>query len=183
MLAGRLRVFLLVFILGVAGSVVFYLLAYTPLRASLPSIPRIGADLDLRLENVNLVETKKGQKEWELWADRARVYRKRGVTLLDNVRVMVYPEKRKPIRVRSERGTLYNESRDMELEGNVVVVSEEGYTLSTEKLRWVAGRKEITTQEPVIITGDRLRVSGNGLLARTEDQWVRLNENVQATLY
>ncbi|MFQ6112083.1 MAG: LPS export ABC transporter periplasmic protein LptC, partial [Nitrospinota bacterium] len=138
---GRLRVFLLLFILGVAGISVFFLLAYSPLKTSLPSIPRISAGLDLRLENVNLVETKDGQKEWELWADRARVYRKRGVTKLDNVRVVVYPEDRKPIRVRSERGTLYNKSRDMELEGNVVVVSEEGYTLTTQRLRWVAGRR------------------------------------------
>ncbi len=63
----------------------------------------------------------------------------------------------------SERGILYENSNDVEALGNVIVVSDSGTTLRTEKLRWLNQREKIVSDEFVTITtakGDSLYGKG-----------------------
>ncbi|MDZ7267333.1 MAG: LPS export ABC transporter periplasmic protein LptC [candidate division KSB1 bacterium] len=63
----------------------------------------------------------------------------------------------------STRGILYENSNDVEALGNVVVVSDSGMTLRTEKLRWLNQRERIVSEEFVTITtarGDTLHGHG-----------------------
>ena len=52
----------------------------------------------------------------------------------------------------SERGMLYEESNDVEALGNVVVVSDSGMTVRTQRLRWDNTRQKITSNDFVTIT-------------------------------
>jgi len=52
----------------------------------------------------------------------------------------------------SERGVLYEESNDVEALGNVVVVSDSGMTVRTQRLRWDNTRQKITSNDFVTIT-------------------------------
>lgn len=63
----------------------------------------------------------------------------------------------------SERGILYESNNDVEALGNVIVVSDSGTTLHTEKLRWLSQREKIVSDEFVTITtakGDSLYGKG-----------------------
>lgn len=63
----------------------------------------------------------------------------------------------------SERGVLHESNNDVEALGNVVVVSDSGTTLRTEKLRWLNQREKIVSDEFVTITtakGDSLYGKG-----------------------
>jgi LPS export ABC transporter protein LptC len=52
----------------------------------------------------------------------------------------------------SERGVLYEESNDVEALGNVVVVSDSGMTVRTQRLRWDNTRQKIVSNDFVTIT-------------------------------
>lgn len=65
--------------------------------------------------------------------------------------------------VKSLRGALYEASNDVEALENVVVVSDSGLTLRTEKLRWDQQRQEIRTNDFVTITtAERDTLYGHG---------------------
>jgi LPS export ABC transporter protein LptC len=59
----------------------------------------------------------------------------------------------------SERGLLHEETNDVEAMGNVVVVSDSGITVRTQRLRWDNARQKILSNDFVTITraqGDTL---------------------------
>ncbi|MFQ5894980.1 MAG: LPS export ABC transporter periplasmic protein LptC [Nitrospinota bacterium] len=183
----RLRMVLLVVALVCGASVGYFLWGRWSVRAPQASgrVALFATDADVEVRGVHVVEDRRGRKEWELWADRARVYRRRGVTVFEKVRLRIFPrdEERKPLLVRGEEGVLHNESRDVEVRGDVVVVSDEGYTLSTQSLRWRAAKKEFSTEDPVTVEGEKLRITGHGMVAHSESQQVRLGGRVRATFY
>jgi LPS export ABC transporter protein LptC len=63
----------------------------------------------------------------------------------------------------AERGVLYEDSNDVEALGNVVVVSDSGMTVRTQRLRWDNLRQKIVSNDFVTITtaqNDTLRGKG-----------------------
>jgi LPS export ABC transporter protein LptC len=141
-----------------------------------------GTDADLRLKDIFLVEDKKGQKAWELKAKWAKMYREAGKTLFEDIHVIVFLRDRRPIHITALRGEMDNSTRDLIAEGNVEVVSEEGYSLRTERLTWFAGKREIVTDAAVRAAGQNLRVSGRGLKALVDKELLWLDHQVVAQL-
>jgi LPS export ABC transporter protein LptC len=65
--------------------------------------------------------------------------------------------------VTSKRGALYESNNDVEAIENVVVVSDSGITLRTERLRWEQQRQKIVTNDFVTITtAERDTLYGHG---------------------
>jgi LPS export ABC transporter protein LptC len=62
------------------------------------------------------------------------------------------PEGKHTSNLVSERGVLYEETNDVEALGNVVVVSDSGMTVRTQRLRWDNTRQKIVSNEFVTIT-------------------------------
>ena len=78
----------------------------------------------------------------------------------------------------SDKG-IYNRARsEVELEGNVKVVSEEGVELRTEKAKWSHLTKEITTDQYVYIDNEDMSAEGTGARANSEKKTAVLLENV-----
>ena len=71
----------------------------------------------------------------------------------------------------------------MEIYGNVVVSSEDGYSLKTDSLKWIASAKAVETDAPVEIFSDNLLVTGKGLFSESEKHSVKIKSNVSATIY
>jgi len=65
--------------------------------------------------------------------------------------------------VKSKRGTLYEPNNDVEAIENVIVVSDSGMTLRSERLRWDQQRQKILTNDFVVITtAERDTLWGHG---------------------
>ncbi len=175
-----LRFWLLLLIGSVLASVVFFLTTNTQDRLLPERFELSQTDADLRIKDVFLTEDKGGEKAWELKADWARVYRENNKTLLEDLRVKVFIENRKPIHITGESGELNNESKDIQIRGNVEVVSEDGYTLRTEELKWLSEKREIVTEKAVWIAGKTFRLNGNGLRLKVDEQRFWLENKVKA---
>ena len=139
-----------------------------------------GCKMFISQQDVFLTEDKGGEKAWELKAEWARMYRENNKTLLEDIRVKVFIQNRKPIHITGESGELNNESKDIQIRGNVEVISEDGYTLRTEELKWLSEKREIVTEKAVWIAGKTFRLNGNGLRLKVDEQRFRLENKVKA---
>jgi len=116
------------------------------------------------IENFTLTHTTGGEKEWELEADRAEIFREEGRTTVKKLRLTFYSQAKIASILTAREGELNSQSGDMEVKGDVTVTSEdEGTTLKTESLRWDARQKKIVTDDLVRQEKADTVITGKGL--------------------
>ncbi len=124
-------------------------------------IPRIKADLEAG--NVFLAEEKEGNVLWELKARMAESFRKDNQTLLKDLKVKLYNQGGRVLTLTGDRGKINEQTRDIQIEGGIVVTSTDGLCLKTQSLRYNHSQREITTDDPVEIDGRGVQTTGVGL--------------------
>jgi LPS export ABC transporter protein LptC len=134
---------------------------------------------DYRIKDVRLSEETKRGSRWRLDAAHAESFEKQGRTVLKQVTIHI-EEPDATWTVTGDEGELQQPSRDVELRGNVVLVSSEGFRLETTRLFWQANEQRAWTDEPVIITRDGAVVRGQGLDAHVADRITSVKGRVRA---
>jgi LPS export ABC transporter protein LptC len=135
---------------------------------------------DVELKKIHVVEKKKSRKEWELEADTTEVFNQEKTTLLQCVKLKFYPKNQKELTVLAKNGKFNNETKNMEVYGDVVVSSEEGYSLKTDSLKWVSNKRVIETDDPVVITNRGLKIKGKGLFSEIDKHSLMIKSDVKA---
>jgi LPS export ABC transporter protein LptC len=153
----------------------------TAFYAKPSKIPRIKADLEVG--NLLLTEEKEGVILWELEAKIAQSYRKGKRTLLENLRVTLHSQDGRIVTLRGDRGRIDERTRDMEVDGGVVVTSSDGLSLRTDSLQYSHSRREITTDAPVRIEGKGVRISGVGLVMDLATERISILEEVETSIH
>ena len=77
---------------------------------------------------------------------------------------------------------LKNDTKDMDVAGDVVVTSADGYELRTDSLRYSAGMKQISTKDRVVFTGPNMKIEGVGFLADMLTERVSVFADVRTVL-
>ena len=150
-------------------------------RASAPREVAMSSQADQALKEVHLQEdAKSGSYRWSLDAERAESLPDSGKTSLWKVSIGVQ-ETDKSWKVTSDEGDLVRDTKDVELRGNVVLVSSEGLRVETTVLRWNNAEGRAWTDQPVTIyKGDGV-VTGFGLEARPSEEITLVRGRVKAT--
>jgi LPS export ABC transporter protein LptC len=141
--------------------------------------PRPSA-ADLAIKEVRLEEEAAGGVRWQLVADQALIYDSEGRTALRNPNVRVQ-ERDRSWAVVGEEGDLHQESKDVEIRGNVVLTSDDGLRVETSVLRWHAHDKRLWTDEPVRILRDGTVIDGTGLEVQMDEQMTTVAGRVRAS--
>jgi LPS export ABC transporter protein LptC len=135
---------------------------------------------DQAIENFTLTYTNQGEKEWELEADRAEIYKREGKTIVQKLKIKFYDQGKITSILTAREGELCSPAGDMEVRGDVVVTSEEeGITLKTESLKWDAQRKKIVTDDFVRQEKGDTIITGQGLESDPELEKVVIKKNVK----
>lgn len=135
---------------------------------------------DQAIENFTLTHTNQGEKEWELEADRAEIYKKEGKTIVQKLKIRFYDQGEITSILTAREGELRSPSGDMEVRGDVVVTSErEGITLKTESLKWDTQRKKIVTDDFVRQEKGDTIITGQGLESDPELEKIVIKKNVK----
>ncbi|MDA1001102.1 MAG: LPS export ABC transporter periplasmic protein LptC [bacterium] len=164
-------------------AVVSFYLFRSPLpQIEFGEIKVLGTDADLQINRVHVVQNEKGAKEWELWADQAKVYQKQDITQMRNLHILFYPKDGKKMNVYAERGVMENRTRNIQLEGNVRILTDDGYIVETESLRFNSEKKYVETKDPVVLRNSTFRLTGTGLFGRTDMGQFTLERNVRAII-
>ncbi len=179
----HVRWIILAVLVVVSGTIGYFIIWPSGVGMSVGSITVIGTDADLKMDRVHIVQNKQGTKAWEMWADTAKVYRKKNYTKMENIHLRFYPKNGKIMDVTADRGRMENESRNMHLQGNVLIKSQDGVSMRTESLKFRPKEKKIDSDEKIFVKGENFRLTGVGLRGRTDLGQFFLNKNVQAVLY
>ena len=148
-----------------------------PEELQLPKIAFEGADS--RIEKIRFVEEKQGQKTWELEAKAIQQYQGQNVMVLEDVKVTFFMKDGRTLTVSGNHGKVYQDTKNMELEGNIVVSSSEGYQLKTNSMTYDDQEKKIRTPDLVELDGEKMWMKGRGVLVDVEAQTVKVLHEVK----
>ena len=167
----------------VAGTVIFYLLNPSQYDIDAGDITVINTDADLQIDRMHLRQNKRGQRNWELWADTAKVYRKEDITQLKDIRLRFYPKDGDPMNIVADRGLMKNKSRSIKVFGNVVIRTAQGYILETETLEFRPRENRVFTDAQILFKGKTFKLTGIGLKGQTDSGRFILQDDVNAVLF
>jgi len=152
---------------------------------AIPSEP-IATNADYRLKQVHLQEQGRDGSRWQLDAEYSETFENQNQTKMKKVIIKVdQPAKGSQAprswTVTGDEGELNQETKDVELRGNVVLVSSEGLRLETERLNWDAEEHRAWTEDPVVIYRSGAIVHGTGFESRVTEEVTNIKGRVRAT--
>ena len=139
------------------------------------------------LTDLELMEAGPEGKEWTLRAKEAALYPDTNEWKVKGVNVKLYGEDGAEYLVTGDSGKVEIESKDIWVNGNVRVTSENGYVIATKNVVYNGAEKKLTSQEKILMTGpDKqeerpLRVRGTGLSAELKNNRIYLLNDVEAS--
>lgn len=136
---------------------------------------------DYRIKEVHLQEEDRGHARWQLDADYGEVFEGQGKTVMKKVTIRVN-EPTRAWTVVGDEGNLANDTQDVELRGNVVVVSSDGLRMETESLNWTAKEQRAWSNDAVTIWRGGVVVRGQGFESRVRDEATVIKGRVRATI-
>ena len=142
----RIRVLLSAFIaVSIASIVVLVFIHFyrtgNSVKITFTEVRKIGVKVD----RVHYAGTKSGRMEWELDADSAQRSKDGAFMVLDSVKLKFYPKTGSPYTLRAKEGRFTESTGEIEAIGSVVVETDDGYRLITDRLRYMMKSKELTT--------------------------------------
>ncbi|MDE3117904.1 MAG: LPS export ABC transporter periplasmic protein LptC [Nitrospirota bacterium] len=172
---------------GVLASFLLYLLATKVETASSPSASTqaVLGTSDAGIDQFKFTQARAGAVQWEVRAQRARVFEADKRAALEAVEVTLYGARGWDMKLRGEEGTVNLATKDFVLANRIepiVVQLEGGYTVVSNHLTWTDARRTITTADPVTISGHGLKVSGRGFKGILDAEEFQVLEHVRVDL-
>lgn len=172
-----LIVVILVMVLSLA--VVFVIrLSGAPEKALL----KIMADkVDLQIKDVRYTDVGDSGMKWEITADTARYLKKENLALFEKVTVRLLLKDGRTFVMNGDQGRLHTQSRDMEIDGNVGIVSGNGERFVTDRIRYRSGPRRIETDRPVTMENGNVRINGVGMIFHLDGNKLTLLSQIRAS--
>lgn len=134
---------------------------------------------DMRLEKIHLVEEKHGQKTWELEATQINQYQGHDLLILKDVKAKIFLKDGKIFDISGIEGKFYQDSKNIELSGDVLLKSTDGYSLRTNSLFFDHSKKRVSTKDLVEIEDGRIKITGRGMVIDIEARILKLLSQVK----
>jgi len=130
---------------------------------------------------VHLQEEDRGGARWQLDAEYGEVFEAQQKTVMKKVVIRI-SERGRDWTVSGDEGEMARDTRDVELRGNVIVMSSDGLRVETTRLNWAAKEQRAWTNEPVTIWRSGVVVKGQGFESRVNDEATTIKGRVRATI-
>ena len=126
------------------------------------------SNADIRIEKARYVETKDGKSD--------------NLIIFDNVKVTFYSKGGMSYTIKGKQGRLRNDTKDIDISGDVTAASADGYQLKTDTLQYREAVKQISTRDKVVFTGPNMKIEGEGFLADMVTERAFVLANVRTVL-
>lgn len=140
---------------------------------------------DAGIDQFTFMQSRAGAVQWEVRAQHARVFEAENRAVLDQVQVTLYGMKGRELRLEGDEGTIDTAKRDFMLArriGLIAVQLESGYTIYTNHLAWADASREISTGDPVTISGHGLEVTGLGMVGKLDTEEFQVLKDVHVEI-
>jgi LPS export ABC transporter protein LptC len=111
----------------------------------------------------------------------ARYLKKENLALFEKVTVRLVMKDGRTFMMNGDQGRLDTQSRDMEIDGNVGIVSGNGDRFATDRLRYRNAARRIETDRPVAMENGNVRISGVGMIFYLDDSKLTLLSQIRAS--
>ena len=169
----KIRQLLALFIMLASLSIVA-LIAYKIYKGRLlKELPRIlPKNIDVSLKQIHLTETMEDGKKWDLFAEKAEYDNKSEIThLTGGVRLVITGEGNTgDITVTAPSADYHNNSKDVNLVGDVLAKSASGMEITTKGAHYIAERNMIVSSGRVRYTDGKLTLEGVGMEFRLQSR-------------
>lgn len=175
----NLRRLLAVLILIVVLALGIVIWRHLQQQDPLEILDALPAQVDLSLEKLHYTQNEDGKRSWTLDADKAEYRREEGQAVLEAVHLILYEAGQfGEVKLTADHGLLEQEEQQIEIWGNVVVVTAKADRIYTERLRYDGQQKLLKSAEKVHLINPRMELTGTGLRADLQLGQMRLEKNV-----
>ena len=182
----KTKVVILLLIVLIGGIVLVSLRTNLRARKASEAVEKVRkastGDASQVMEKVHFVEDKHGQKTWELEAKTVRLYQNENISVLEDVKVTFYAKEGRIIYLTGKQGKVYQDSKNVDLSGDVVLTTNDGYQLKTHSASYRHLEKIVSTADPVEIEGEQIRLTGTGMLVNVEAKTFKILSQVKTQL-
>lgn len=156
-----MRPFLIVFILLLIG---FEILILFPKQTDKPTEaqaePSNGKpaepaknQIQQKAKGIHLVESQRGVRDWELFAQSAQSYQNNPTWDLENIKLHFYNDEKQSITLKGLKGELDTKTKDMKIEGSVEIETSNGYVFVAPYVEYNSANRLIFCSSLVQVKG------------------------------
>ncbi len=142
----------------------------------------LSEKVDLQIKNFHYTEVGDPDLTWEIIADTATYIKKDDVTHFENFKATLAFSRGDTYTITGNNGSLHTDTKDMDIHGNVVAVSDKGDRFETESLSYTHSNEEIRSKDAVKMTRPGVDLKGKGIHISLKDKKVTLLSDVRAIL-
>lgn len=168
-------------VLAVAGWLIFFGSQKGDTKAPAP-LKILPEKVDLQAKDVLYTEVGRGDITYEIRAKTVQYQKKEQTADFEDVNVKLIRSQGKVYTITADRGTYNAEKKDISMAGNVVVSSEEGDRITTDRLFYTDAGKKIHTASPVTMVNKNIVMKGVGLIILLDKKQLTLLSQVKATI-
>src|SRR5262245_10799611 len=139
---------------------------------------------DSEVEDFSVTETDSGRTQWTLFAKHAATYQARDLVTARTLRIDFFDEKSgvKSSELVAREGELYQRTRDLVARGNVVLLTTEGWRMSTEEMHFLNSRRRITSDKLVRVEKMGTVLEGVGFESDPNLEHFEFQHQIRATV-
>jgi LPS export ABC transporter protein LptC len=164
-------------------SVAITFLAINFYKASPETVLKVMADnVDLQVKNVIYTDVGQSGEKWEIRADTARYAKKENLAFFDTVRVKLVTNEGKTFVMTGERAKLQTDTKNIEISGNVEILSDRGDRFRTDILRYNNTDSTVHTDGAVTMWGDQMQIRGTGMTLNLKQGQLSLQSKVKGQI-
>lgn len=160
-----------------AATAVFVGVGKAPRKALLE---KMADKVDLQAKHVRYTQVGSSGMKWEITADSAFYRKKEDLALFEKIRARVVMKDGRTFMMSGDKGELNTLSKDLNLDGNVILVSEGGDRFQTGRLSYRDDLKRIETDQPVVMETRNIRINGVGMIFNLKGEKVTILSQVRA---
>jgi LPS export ABC transporter protein LptC len=133
---------------------------------------------NLMFEGFRMVSTRGHDREWDFTARACQIFERDNMARAQDIKIVYWRNNKPASTLTARRGFIRTDTHDTRAEQNVVMVSQAGAVLRTERLHWDNQKGRIYTDLPVIVERGTSVMTGVGLEADSELKHVEILSQV-----
>jgi len=155
---------------------------YKAVRVEEPAslVTEVGKQADLVSKALKIRITDKNSEGEVLILTASEATVAKNIMMLKGIEAVFVSDKRDTMKIKSNNGSLEQNTNNAFFKGNVVVESENRYTLKTESLRWFSARRIFTSKDDIAYSSKNSLILGKGVEIDIDSQNVKIESSVDA---
>jgi len=185
------NLFIILAIILIIGVILFYnFFNRSPEETMSPeeAIEQVQDDIivdepPVRIEGGKVLGIKNEKKEWLIEAEKVSIAEDRQNTLFEDIKQMIIYKNEEPnLTISADTSIANMQSKDIELNGNVVISNENGDSLKGEKVLWHSEEQRLSSNDKVELQVDDKYIVAGGISTNMEMTQIELTDRVTVTM-